>query len=227
MQTQISIAHDICSALHYLHMGRLVPIVHRDLKPGNIFMDRGRVHAGRFLLMSLIPAPPTPPCFAPPCPITVRFAWLGALGLGRAVLAGRLLGWRWLVFLCSNYHQAFVGDFGCSREGPSAGTFCGTIAYMAPEVVQQQNYFTTADMFSFGAIMYEVSLSQEATRVSLQLYPLQGYVVAGDRVVLSSCLCQVATLRMAFPTGTVGTALPAPPQGPLAMLIARLVSQDT
>ena len=36
------------------------------------------------------------------------------------------------------------------------GTLCGTMAYMAPEVIRQQPYNTSADMYSIGVILWEM-----------------------------------------------------------------------
>ncbi|MED6119275.1 hypothetical protein PIB30_010199 [Stylosanthes scabra] len=52
-----------------------------------------------------------------------------------------------------------IADFGLSRTllpGEYAETVCGTPLYMAPEVLQFQKYDSKADMWSIGAILFEL-----------------------------------------------------------------------
>ncbi|KAI9070621.1 hypothetical protein K1719_047419 [Acacia pycnantha] len=52
-----------------------------------------------------------------------------------------------------------IADFGLSRTlhpGESAETVCGSPLYMAPEVLQFQKYDDKADMWSVGAILFEL-----------------------------------------------------------------------
>lgn len=51
----------------------------------------------------------------------------------------------------------FCSDFGLSKEAidhdKRAYSFCGTIEYMAPEVVNRRGHTQSADWWSFGVLM--------------------------------------------------------------------------
>lgn len=50
-------------------------------------------------------------------------------------------------------------DFGLSKESldnSKTYSFCGTVEYMAPEVVNRKGHTTAADWWSFGVLMYEL-----------------------------------------------------------------------
>ncbi|CAG05698.1 unnamed protein product, partial [Tetraodon nigroviridis] len=53
-----------------------------------------------------------------------------------------------------------ITDFGLSKEAidhdKRAYSFCGTIEYMAPEVVNRRGHTQSADWWSFGVLMYEM-----------------------------------------------------------------------
>ena len=49
-----------------------------------------------------------------------------------------------------------TSDFGLSKEAledKKTYSFCGTVEYMAPEVVNRKGHGTTADWWSFGVLM--------------------------------------------------------------------------
>ena len=62
------------------------------------------------------------------------------------------------LLLDSNGHIA-VTDFGLSKENLEDGqegkaySFCGTVEYMAPEVVNRKGHSFAADWWSFGVLM--------------------------------------------------------------------------
>lgn len=60
-----------------------------------------------------------------------------------------------LYWLCSC--NAVVVDFGLSKESvdqeKKAYSFCGTVEYMAPEVVNRRGHNQSADWWSFGVLM--------------------------------------------------------------------------
>uniref|UniRef100_T1JMJ2 non-specific serine/threonine protein kinase n=1 Tax=Strigamia maritima TaxID=126957 RepID=T1JMJ2_STRMM len=50
-------------------------------------------------------------------------------------------------------------DFGLSKEAleeKKAYSFCGTVEYMAPEVINRRGHTTAADWWSFGVLMFEM-----------------------------------------------------------------------
>lgn len=51
-------------------------------------------------------------------------------------------------------------DFGLSKEGvsdnKSAKSFCGSLAYLAPEVLTRQGHGKAVDWYLFGVMMYEM-----------------------------------------------------------------------
>ena len=53
-----------------------------------------------------------------------------------------------------------VSDFGLSKEAidndKRAYSFCGTIEYMAPEVVNRRGHTQSADWWSFGVLMVRI-----------------------------------------------------------------------
>ncbi|GJQ74231.1 S6kII [Trypoxylus dichotomus] len=62
------------------------------------------------------------------------------------------------VLLDSDGHIALT-DFGLSKQPIEEGkaySFCGTVEYMAPEVVNRKGHTFAADWWSFGVLMYEM-----------------------------------------------------------------------
>eukprot|EP00397_Hematodinium_sp_SG-2012_P050129 GEMP01058112.1.p1 GENE.GEMP01058112.1~~GEMP01058112.1.p1 ORF type:complete len:466 (+),score=89.36 GEMP01058112.1:19-1416(+) len=63
------------------------------------------------------------------------------------------------VFLTDTRSRCLVGDFGISKVLEStlfANTCVGTPAYMAPEIVRNEKYASSVDMWAFGVILYEL-----------------------------------------------------------------------
>ena len=63
------------------------------------------------------------------------------------------------VVLDSNGH-ALLADFGLSKEGVmdnvSATSFCGSVAYLAPEMIRRQGHGKPVDWYLLGVVMYEM-----------------------------------------------------------------------
>lgn len=68
-------------------------------------------------------------------------------------------------FLVAKDWTVKVADFGISRvldsEDEMRQTFCGTLAYCAPEILLRQPYTLRVDVFSFGIVMWEVLTRKE------------------------------------------------------------------
>lgn len=67
---------------------------------------------------------------------------------------------RWPCSPPSLYCCLSVSDFGLSKEAidhdKRAYSFCGTIEYMAPEVVNRRGHTQSADWWSFGVLMVRI-----------------------------------------------------------------------
>ncbi|PPQ99389.1 hypothetical protein CVT24_005372 [Panaeolus cyanescens] len=60
-----------------------------------------------------------------------------------------------------------VADFGFARPLPStmmAETLCGSPLYMAPEILRQEKYSAKADLWSVGAVLYEMCVGKAPFR---------------------------------------------------------------
>src|SRR4051812_1696459 len=62
--------------------------------------------------------------------------------------------------LSSNKGYSFISDFGLSgpsNEQKSDDKICGVLPYIAPEVLDGEQYTSSSDIYSFGVIMVELS----------------------------------------------------------------------
>ena len=66
-------------------------------------------------------------------------------------------------------------DFGLSKEAlddQKAYSFCGTVEYMAPEVVTRKGHTNAADWWSFGVLMVRCYM-QSFRRIARKLWPVE------------------------------------------------------
>lgn len=64
-------------------------------------------------------------------------------------------GFSFSILLDTEGHIALT-DFGLSKQpldDPKAYSFCGTVEYMAPEIVNRKGHSFAADWWSFGVLM--------------------------------------------------------------------------
>ncbi len=49
-----------------------------------------------------------------------------------------------------------LADFGLSREKLFSGSFCGSPAYLSPEMLEKNGVGKSADIYGLGCILYEM-----------------------------------------------------------------------
>ena len=86
----------------------------------------------------------------------------------------------------------FAADFGLSKEAidheKKAYSFCGTVEYMAPEVVNRQGHTHSADWWSYGVLMVSaqagVKYPNQVSGLSFLVCTVRGLMVS--KALLSS-----------------------------------------
>ncbi|CAG8443394.1 4108_t:CDS:10 [Diversispora eburnea] len=78
-----------------------------------------------------------------------------------------------------------IADFGFARSLPStnlAETLCGSPLYMAPEILRYEKYDAKADLWSVGAVLYEMCVGKQPFRASNHFELLKKIEVRCDRI---------------------------------------------
>lgn len=78
-----------------------------------------------------------------------------------------------------------VADFGFARSLPNATlaeTLCGSPLYMAPEILRYEKYDAKADLWSIGAVIYEISVGKPPFRAQNHMELLKKIEHARGRV---------------------------------------------
>lgn len=82
-----------------------------------------------------------------------------------------------------------IADFGFARFLPStsmAETLCGSPLYMAPEILRYEKYNAKADLWSVGAVFYEMSVGKPPFRAANHIELLKNIERSHDRIKFPS-----------------------------------------
>ncbi|WVR07941.1 hypothetical protein IAU60_004984 [Kwoniella sp. DSM 27419] len=101
-----------------------------------------------------------------------------------------------------------VADFGFARILPAAAmaeTLCGSPLYMAPEILRYEKYDATADLWSVGAVLFEMAVGRPPFRANNHVELLRRIEKGEDRIKFPD---------EATPTEARGSPLPPVPVSP-------------
>lgn len=82
-----------------------------------------------------------------------------------------------------------IADFGFARFLPStsmAETLCGSPLYMAPEILRYEKYNAKADLWSVGAVLYEMTCGRPPFKAANHIELLANIEKAEDRIKFSA-----------------------------------------
>lgn len=121
--------------------------------------------------------------------------------------------------------QIKVADFGFARSLPAASlakTLCGSPLYMAPEILRYEKYDAKADLWSVGAVLYEMSVGKPPFRATNHVELLRRIEQSNDRIKFPDERSQQSLARDATRRRLNGEAPRLPPH-PVAPDIKALV----
>lgn len=82
-----------------------------------------------------------------------------------------------------------IADFGFARVLPStslAETLCGSPLYMAPEILRYEKYNAKADLWSVGAVLYEMTVGKPPFKAANHIELMKNIEAANDRIKFPS-----------------------------------------
>lgn len=82
-----------------------------------------------------------------------------------------------------------IADFGFARFLPStsmAETLCGSPLYMAPEILRYEKYNAKADLWSVGAVLYEMTVGKPPFKAGNHIELLKNIEKANDKIKFPS-----------------------------------------
>ncbi|CAH6722267.1 serine/threonine-protein kinase Atg1p [[Candida] jaroonii] len=82
-----------------------------------------------------------------------------------------------------------IADFGFARFLPStsmAETLCGSPLYMAPEILRYEKYNAKADLWSVGAVLYEMTVGKPPFKASNHIELLKNIEKSNDKIKFPS-----------------------------------------
>ena len=107
---------------------------------------------------------------------------------------------KYFIYLQVKNQVPKICDLGFARpELFMSGTFVGTISHMAPEVIEQKHYDSTADIYSLGILLWELWYGRHAyseeTYNEYKFPRLFELIKSGHRPLLHYKYCQVDPLQ--------------------------------
>lgn len=120
-------------------------------------------------------------------------------------------------------------DFGLSKEAidheKKAYSFCGTVEYMAPEVVNRQGHTHSADWWSYGVLMVSAQAglkrSAHVAGLSFPICTVRGFIVSTTSFCLLPAKLPHPSHRHRFLPWEEGIPQPQPPSTAFGVLIGR------
>lgn len=92
-----------------------------------------------------------------------------------------------------------LADFGFARILPStslAETLCGSPLYMAPEILRYEKYNAKADLWSVGAVLYEMLVGKPPFKAANHVELLKKIEQTNDQIVLPSTIINIDLQRL-------------------------------